>query len=123
MTPVQILSLYCPLGIAYLIIMGLFFKNRRELRKLRAEALEAGQAAANGVSTLSMELQGIREGMRQMEECPVGGNTAQGINLTKRAQVLRMYRRGETIPSIAAALRSPLNEVHLVLKVHHMLQG
>jgi hypothetical protein len=41
-----------------------------------------------------------------------------GINLTKRAQALRMHRRGESIPTIAAALETPANEIALLLKVH-----
>jgi DNA-binding NarL/FixJ family response regulator len=41
-----------------------------------------------------------------------------GMNMTKRGQVLRMYRRGEQPEQIAAALTLPLNEVELLLKVH-----
>jgi hypothetical protein len=115
------LTHYAPLLIAYAVIVTLFLKNRYDVKRLRYEAQERVNAAASGVSQLSLEVQGLRENVRQLEECPVGAATAHGINLTKRAQVLRMYRRGETVPSIAAALRTPANEVQLVLKIHHML--
>jgi DNA-binding NarL/FixJ family response regulator len=43
-----------------------------------------------------------------------------GMNLTRRAQVIRMHRRGERPEQIAAALGLPRNEVDLVLKVSRM---
>jgi hypothetical protein len=45
------------------------------------------------------------------------------LNLTKRAQALRMHRRGESVPTIAAALQSPHNEIDLLLKVHSYLNS
>jgi hypothetical protein len=90
------LTHYAPLLIAYAVIVTLFLKNRYDVKRLRYEAQERVNAAASGVSQLSLEVQGLRENVRQLEECPVGAATAHGINLTKRAQVLRMYRRGDT---------------------------
>jgi hypothetical protein len=43
-----------------------------------------------------------------------------GVNLTIRSQALRMYRRGETIQRIAAALEVPEQEVELLIKVQQM---
>lgn len=40
------------------------------------------------------------------------------MNFTKRSQVLRMYRRGESAEQIAATLGLPRGEVDLLLKVH-----
>ena len=45
------------------------------------------------------------------------------LNLTKRTQALRMHRRGETIPSIAAALQAPLSEIDLLLKLNRILDS
>jgi hypothetical protein len=42
----------------------------------------------------------------------------EGLNLTKRAQALRMHRRGEPLAAISAALQSPRNEIELLLKLH-----
>jgi len=121
LNPVLILQV-AALLVAYTVILGLFLKNRRELKKLRAEARESARVHAAGVTDLSVQLEGIRSTVRQIEEAPVTP-AAHGINLNKRAQVLRMYRRGENIPSIAAALRTPTHEVELVLKLHHMLSA
>jgi len=43
-----------------------------------------------------------------------------GLNLTTRAQALRMFRRGETAERIAAALHVPENEIRLLIKVHEL---
>jgi len=42
------------------------------------------------------------------------------MNLTRRAQVIRMHRRGERPEQIAAALGVPQNEVDLVLKISRL---
>ncbi len=43
-----------------------------------------------------------------------------GLNLTKRAQVLRLSRQGERAAGIAAALQLPRAEVELLLKVEQL---
>lgn len=44
-----------------------------------------------------------------------------GINLSRRSQALRRYRRGETPEQIAASLMVPTGEVQLLLKVHRLV--
>jgi hypothetical protein len=112
-----------PLIISYAVILALFIKIRRDIKRIRADAQEKVGAASSGMSNLSLEVQGIRESVRQIEEYPAPVVAFNGLNLTKRAQIVRMYRRGETASSIAAALRTPSNEVQLVLKLHHMLHS
>ena len=122
MNPVLTLQVFALL-IAYIVIVALFLKNRRDMKALREDSVESARTTTAGVTNLSMQMEGIRASVRQMEENPVAALPTGGINLNKRAQVLRMYRRGETIPSIAAALHTPTHEVQLVLKLHHMLRG
>jgi hypothetical protein len=43
------------------------------------------------------------------------------LNLSKRAQAVRMSRRGESPEHIAAALSVPLKEVELLLKIHSLI--
>ena len=50
------------------------------------------------------------------------GNSAMaGLNLTKRAQALRLHRRGDSPDQIAALLGVPLQEVDLLLKVQRIV--
>jgi hypothetical protein len=44
-----------------------------------------------------------------------------GMNLNRRSQALRLYRRGETPGEIARLLAMPGGEVRLLLKVHRLL--
>jgi hypothetical protein len=44
-----------------------------------------------------------------------------GLNLCKRSQALRMYRKGDAPGRIAAALEVPLQEVDLLIKVHRIV--
>ena len=75
-----------------------------------------------GVRTLSTgidEIRSARETAVESTPVPLG----QALNLTKRTQVLRMHRRGETTHSIAAALQLPLGEVVLLLKIERLLDS
>ena len=110
---------FVPLLLAYAVIVALFIKNRRDMKRIRKESQETVRTATTPVANLAMEVQGIRHHIEEFPMAPVAHG--QSINLTRRAQVLRMYRRGESVPSIAAALRAPSSEVQLVLKLHHLL--
>jgi hypothetical protein len=44
-----------------------------------------------------------------------------GLNLSKRSQALRMHRRGDSAPDIAAALSLPVQEVDLLIKVQRIV--
>src|SRR5690242_9343433 len=96
-----------PLVLSYAIISILFMKFRREMRDDRAKAAKAAQkeqeavsAAASVVSELASELEGIKQTVKQIEEWQPAGSHSHGINLNKRAQVLRMHRRGESESTI-----------------------
>ena len=43
-----------------------------------------------------------------------------GLNLGRRTQVIRMWRRGDRAEAIATTLNLPKNEVELLLKVHQL---
>jgi len=63
-----------------------------------------------------------------VEDCknrpsPVPGPPKPSFNLNKRAQALRMHRRGDSPRQIAAALEIARQEVDLLLKVHQIVVG
>ena len=45
---------------------------------------------------------------------------AESLNLNRRGQVLRLHRRGESVPGIASALRMGQGEVKLMIKVYEL---
>ena len=68
---------------------------------------------------LEQQLEDLR---RHASAAPVAANAPRAcLNLDKRSQALRMHRRGEGPPAIAAALGIPLPEVQLLLKVHRIV--
>lgn len=64
-----------------------------------------------------------KEMERAMEALPAAGPPRPGMNVSRRIQVLRLFRQGERPEQIAAALGVPLNEVELLLKVHQIATG
>ena len=65
----------------------------------------------------------VRELEAYIKDSEAGGAGVlpQQLNLTTRAKALRMYRRGESAASIAAALGSPRNEVDLLIKIQRLM--
>jgi hypothetical protein len=56
-----------------------------------------------------------------LESSPPALPFRSGINLSRRSQALRLYRRGETPEQIASSLMVPTGEVRLLLKVHRLV--
>jgi hypothetical protein len=55
------------------------------------------------------------------ETGPAYAEVRPGMNLSRRSQALRLFRRGETPEQIASSLRMPAGEVRLLLKVHRLV--
>lgn len=103
-----------------LLALVLFVSIKREMAKARVLSQTADKLRSSDESIvrgLGAEIESLRATLRNLEAAPPARPSAAGINLTKRAQALRMHRRGETVPSIAAALETPANEIALLLKV------
>jgi hypothetical protein len=118
-------TFYSGAALCLVVSLTLFVNIKMEMSRVRrlAEESEAvGESEKQTVLGLKAEVEKLRESVRQLEETRPGGTMVDGINLTKRAQVLRMHRRGEPVPSIAAALETPANEVALLLKVHSLTE-
>jgi len=60
------------------------------------------------------------ESRRQPAEATPGTGRA-ALNLNKRAQALRMHRRGDPAERIASLLEVPRQEVDLLIKVHRII--
>jgi hypothetical protein len=108
-------------------IFGLFFllSFDQEIRGLKSRL--AGRKAGDKASTrdLKVQLGELHERLRDAEEragIPIAPPSPRAsLNLNKRTQVLRMYRRGERSENIAASLSLPRREVELLLKIHALV--
>jgi len=115
-------TFYSGASICLLVSLALFVNIKLEMTRARAAA-ETAQVVKEGdelaVRGMKAEIERLRESVTRLEEArPAAQLPGGGINLTKRAQVLRMHRRGEPVSSIAAALETPAHEIALLLKVH-----
>lgn len=91
--------------------------------KSSAEARRHGEV----VRAMRQALETLSEEVRELRQHPAGiapeGAIRPGLNLNKRAQALRMHRRGEPPEQIAAALSVSRQEVDLLLKVHRIVMA
>ena len=114
------------LAIELLVSAGLSltcWNIKRRLRALREEA--AGMAnLRNQVNILKAEVVDLRSRVEGIQEGNPGSSNwstaAGGIHLNRRGQVLRLHRRGDSIPNIASALGLSNGEVALIVKVQQI---
>jgi hypothetical protein len=112
---------YCALALGMAACLLLFLSAKMEMQTVHRDALKSNETLGATVTSLSAEVQRVRVEVKELAVTPAIVTPAEGLNLTKRAQALRMHRRGEPIPTIAAALRTPQNEVELLLKIQRLL--
>jgi len=90
----------------------------------------ARQTAALGANNqrnmeaLAARFESLQEQAAELRRLPVEAVPDAGraaLNLNKRAQVLRMHRRGDPPERIASLLEVPRQEVDLLIKVHRII--
>ncbi len=97
-------------------------------REFRAAELRLGErqrvieeAAAQSRETVGNLERGLGELQVRTELLVPPAPPPSGLNLGKRGQVLRMFRRGESPARIAASLALPRREVELLVKVEQLI--
>lgn len=78
-------------------------------------------ALTRRVDSLTAELRDFGQQSPQVRGSAPGAASRTGLNLTKRAQALRLHRRGDPPEQIAALLEIPVQEVDLLLKVQQIV--
>lgn len=111
-------------GAALLLCLILFLFLKAEIYSLARRAEKKNKAFEATLADIRQAIEDLGLRLREAEERtgvlvpPVPPRS--GLNLTTRAQALRMFRRGERPERIAAALHVPENEVQLLLKIHKL---
>jgi UDP-N-acetylmuramoylalanine-D-glutamate ligase len=114
------LAQYGVLAAGLIACLALFAAVKVEVCVVRQKAQESEDALAAQVRQMESALGHIRQSVTEIEVQP--RVVSPGLNLTRRAQALRMHRRGESVETIAAALGAPRNEIDLLMKLQGMLQ-
>jgi len=108
---------YAFLALALVGCLVLFASVKREIAIVHRSFVESRESAAASATTLAASVAALR---RETETADASCLTGQKLNLTRRAQALRMQRRGESPATIAAALRLPRNEIDLLLRIQEL---
>jgi len=108
---------YAFLALALAGCLTLVLSVKREIARVRGTIAKSRDAAEISAASLAAGLATLRQEMESTEGAYL---TGPDLNLTRRAQALRMHRRGESPATIAAALRSPRNEIDLLLKIQKL---
>jgi hypothetical protein len=105
------LTLYVLLAAGLAAALGLFWSVKREIH-------------AQGVRSRKR----MEELARSIEQRPapdpepvyIPASPRPGLNISKRVQAMRMFRRNEDVAHISAALGVPRREVELLIRVHQV---
>ncbi|MGA3024967.1 MAG: hypothetical protein ABSF98_09375 [Bryobacteraceae bacterium] len=116
---------YVVLAAGLIACIVLFLSLKLELR--RQSGLSRGRnRLEETVDGLSAAFEQIRVRLEETTQPPPvspvwSGNPS--VNLNRRGQVLRLFRRGDTPRQIASTLGMRQGEVDLIIKVHQMVLG
>jgi hypothetical protein len=106
------------------LCLYLFFALKCEARSAEIRTTKAQQALASSLGELRAAVDAIESRLHEAEErsgvLVAPQPPPSGLNLSKRSQALRMYRRGEAPQKIAGSLSLPVKEVELLVKVHQI---
>jgi hypothetical protein len=83
-----------------------------------------GASVQIGLEALASRFEGLEQQAEMLRRQPAEASPDAGraaLNLNKRAQVLRMHRRGDPPDRIASLLEVPRQEVDLLIKVHRII--
>jgi hypothetical protein len=116
---------YILLGAGLSLCLYLFFTLKAEIRAQEKRRQEGQATVTAAVAAVRTALDEMRAELREVQEQtgmlvpPTPAKS--GLNLSKRGQVLQMYRRGQAPEQIAASLGLPLTEIELLIKVHQIV--
>jgi hypothetical protein len=108
------------LGVGLIGSLTLWISTKMQSRAARKAFEEFRLSTEAKISEMSAQILELKSIPEPVPAPPMAA--VQGMNITTRAKVLRMYRRGEAIPGIAAALSVQQEEVRLLLKLNKLLE-
>lgn len=118
----QYLPIYALVVISLGLCLYLFFTAKREIRRLQLRMKQQNVLLQEAYDRMEFAVEQLRKQFEELEgkagEMVPPSPAKSGMNLNKRTQAARMFRRGERPEQIAAALSLPQNEVALLLKIH-----
>ena len=120
------LGYYGLTAVGLILCLYLFISVKKENAQLRHRLEAENKRSEDIYGEFRQALGNLQHSLRDHERfeealTPITPSPGVSINLTRRSQALRMYRRGDSPEQIGAALQMPRNEVELLLKVQKAL--
>ena len=116
---------YGLLGAGLGLCLYLFFSLKCEIRTQEKCREEGQKALGEVIAAVRASLDEVRAEVLELREqtgmLVAPAPTKSGLNLSRRGQVLQMYRRGQPPEQIAVSLGLPLTEIELLIKVHQIV--
>src|SRR5579871_6111950 len=102
-----------------LVCLLLFLSLKREIQRLRSRLAQQDVTVRLDAMNVRLEDAEQRAATALIPPPP----SRPSLNLSKRSQVNRLFKRGERVETIAATLGLPRREVELLLKVQRAAQA
>jgi hypothetical protein len=115
---------YVVLAAGIIVCMVLFLSLKLEIRRQSGASGAGWNEMEETVDGLSAAFEQIRARLDEAMQPPAVSPAWSGspsVNLNRRGQVLRLFRRGDPPRQIATALGMRQGEVVLIIKVHQMV--
>ena len=113
---------FTALGCIFALFLVVSFE--KEIQRLK-HRFRRPAAADSLAQDLKSKIEQLSDRIRDAEEragiMAAAPSPRASLNLNKRTQVLRLWRRGERPENIAASLSLPRREVELLLKIHSLV--
>jgi hypothetical protein len=114
---------YVLLAVGLIACIVLFVSLKLEIRQKPGGSSGTNQVeeTVDGLSAAFEQIRARLEDAMQSPPSPTVWSGSPSVNLNRRGQVLRLFRRGDTPRQIASALSMRQGEVDLIIKVHQMV--
>jgi len=104
-------------------------RDRADREQAEAASKQKDEDWQNKLNVVLQRAENLASDLRDLESRisdqqaagAAAGGPRNGLNLSKRAEALRMYRRGDAPDQIASFLELPSQEVDLLVKVHRIV--
>ena len=114
---------YVLLAVGLIACIVLFVSLKLEIRQKSGGSSGTNQVeeTVDGLSAAFEQIRARLEDAMQSPPSPTVWSGSPSVNLNRRGQVLRLFRRGDTPRQIASALSMRQGEVDLIIKIHRMV--
>ena len=122
---IQLILPYLLIAVVIGLSLALFVLVKADVRRYGSEWERERESLLEHQRELKTQIVALENAMREQEQraesisaVTVSSAVRPGMNLQRRAQILRLAKRGDNPQQIATTVGMPQNEVELLLKLH-----